>query len=736
MIARLFVRLLQTWARSLRLKLGALLAAGMLGPLALALGVLWATGYPGALLLTLLFALIAILLLLAGSRVIRRITAPLGELNARLNLTATGDLRGHLLGDAVRRQQTGIAHFIAARVDALLLASVDAQALVSSVRATRAAGIPVIAVDTALADPQAAVALVETDSYAGGLRAGELMVTLLGGAGQVAVVGLSRHQSNGLAREAGFAAALAAAPGIKLVQVRYALGDEILAQSIAEEFLDSYPHLAAIYAVNEGATLGVLGALRGPRGAGRQVRVIGWDAAPRTIAALRAGRISALVVQNPRLLGWHAVATALAVLENRPVEPLVHLPALLVTADMLDGVEATAWLAGEGRAGLPTVPRATRPFRLAFASKALGTAFWDAMQAGAAACATAAGVRILYHNSREGDLDELGLLRENFNGMINSIRTLVEQLQHEAEIIGPRAAALVSAAADQAALAREQTAALERLSSGVRRLGTTADQIVAATRAVGGSVAGTLRGAEAAELAVADSSARLQEIVRTLTAALDQLGQHTAQVTALADVMHDIGDRTHLLAMNAAIEASEAGPAGRRFAVIANEVRALAGQALQATATFSTIVAAMHTAAREALAAAQDSARGTDRSKDLVAQATGSMEGIAGLARHTGDAVQAIIRALTDQQATTSELDAFAGQITATARVAADASSAIGSVAADLTAVVDRLQRSVAAFRLTAPGADPQSGTPDSAPVSSGAAPAPAPPIPLSSGPL
>jgi methyl-accepting chemotaxis protein len=205
-------------------------------------------------------------------------------------------------------------------------------------------------------------------------------------------------------------------------------------------------------------------------------------------------------------------------------------------------------------------------------------------------------------------------------------------------------------------------------------------------------------------VAVNDSSQRLHRIVRRLTDALDQLSQHAVEMAALSDALREIGDQTHLLALNAAIEAAGAGANGARFAVIANEVRELASQALRATASFQRTAADMDAAATQALAATQDSGRGTDLSMELVARGTGAMERIAGLAQHTNDAVQAISRAVTEQQATNADLDRFATQVASSARQAAQASAALSIVAQDLTDVVGRLQESVGAFRLTTTG--------------------------------
>jgi ABC-type sugar transport system substrate-binding protein len=697
------------WARSLSVKLEVLLIVSTLGPVGVLLLLLWLTGslWPALIGLVVMQGVVLIL----GRRAIIWLIRPLRELTTRLRLTAAGDLRQRLPTRTATAQAAALQAFVAQRVDAILLAAVDDQSLVPAAREAHRAGIPVIAVDSRLAEAQATNAVVMTDNHGGGRMAGEALIRLLDGQGQVAVVGLSPHQSHGRAREAGFREALAAAPGIDIVTVQYAFGDKALGRRLTEDILRTYPALAAIYAVNEGAACGVLAALRGHGPRERQVHVVAWDAAPEELQGLESGLLDALIVQNAWMLGYCAIDTALAVIEGRAGPPVVHLATRLIRQEDLASPEVRAWLSGAPPAGHDPPPRApVQLYRIGFARKGRGTVFWEQVTAGAMAAARDCGVQILYHDSAEGDADELGALAETFNQMIDSIRALVLRLQQEAVVIGPRAQELVQSAAVQAALARQQTAALERLSHGVDRMSLAAQQIVAGTEAVAESAAGTLRGVTQAEVAVNDSSQRLQAIVERLTESLNLLSGRSEQVTSGADAMSDIADETHLLALNATIEAAGAGAYGQRFAVVADAVRELAGQALSTTQEFQSIAEEMRVAARAALAATQDSERGTDLSMDLALQARDAIQGIAGLAQHTSDAVQAITRAVAEQQETNTELAGFAGQVTATAREAATASAALSQVAQDLTAVVARLQESVAAFHIAetgSPGAHP-----------------------------
>lgn len=131
---------------------------------------------------------------------------------------------------------------------------------------------------------------------------------------------------------------------------------------------------------------------------------------------------------------------------------------------------------------------------------------------------------------------------------------------------------------------------------------------------------------------VADSSRNaIQRLAGTVTDignAVDNLANETQQITSAASMIQVIAQQTNLLALNAAIEAARAGEQGRGFAVVADEVRALAGKTSESTQQIQTIIASLKKGADEAVSIAKLGISEADSGVAQVIEAQDALQGI------------------------------------------------------------------------------------------------------------
>ncbi len=249
-----------------------------------------------------------------------------------------GDRRGQI--DIVR-------NMISRGVDAIVLAPVDAEGLRGPVREAHEAGIPVIIIDSGLVDAEDYYhSFVATDNVEGGRIGGEHLAGLLAESENRDTI-ILRYEANHESTENRERGMLEKARegGLEVVrdQVRGGTGVDSALRA-AENMLqtlrdgDGNPTFAGVLTPNESTTMGMLSALRRADWAG-EVRFVGFDVTSRLANAVREGEVDALVVQNPRRMGYEGVRQAVAIINGEEVERRIDTGVKLVTRDNIDDPE-------------------------------------------------------------------------------------------------------------------------------------------------------------------------------------------------------------------------------------------------------------------------------------------------------------------------------------------------------------------------------------------------------------
>lgn len=236
--------------------------------------------------------------------------------------------KGTALETDVTGQVNILQDFITEHVKGIVFAATDAHALVATATAAKAAGIPVVNVDSGLS-PQVPP-LVATQNVKAGAKAAEVLAKDIGYKGQVALLPFVPSAATSIQRQQGFENQLKKYPNITLVAVQYDQSDITIALSDMENILTAHPGLKGVFAANEPGVIGVANALTERNMLGK-VKVVGFDNAPDEIAALKAGKIQALIVQNPYKMGYTAVSEVVSLIEHKKVPHDVDTGAVVAT---------------------------------------------------------------------------------------------------------------------------------------------------------------------------------------------------------------------------------------------------------------------------------------------------------------------------------------------------------------------------------------------------------------------
>jgi len=189
---------------------------------------------------------------------------------------------------------------------------------------------------------------------------------------------------------------------------------------------------------------------------------------------------------------------------------------------------------------------------------------------------------------------------------------------------------------------------------------------------------------------------KVQESAKTV----ESLGERSDQIGEIIGTIEDIADQTNLLALNAAIEAARAGEQGRGFAVVADEVRALAERTTRATKEIGEMIKAIQKETKGAVIAME---QGVQQVKSGTEEAAHSGDALRDILEQINDVavqVSQIATAAEEQTATTSEISSNMMQITEVVQQTSQGAQESATAAAQLNGNAEELQRLVRQFKL------------------------------------
>ncbi|NMC44789.1 MAG: substrate-binding domain-containing protein [candidate division Zixibacteria bacterium] len=230
----------------------------------------------------------------------------------------------------VAKQKDQIQDYIVRKVDAIIVSPCDSKSIGTAVKAANDAGIPVFTADIAcLAEGVKIITHVASDNIAGGKLAAQAVAKAIGGAGTVAIIDHPEVESV-IQRVKGFEDELATVPGIKIVAKLSGHGVKDQAFRTAEDILQAHPDLTAIFGINDDSALGALAAVE-KAGKSGKVTIVGFDAVPEARAAIKAGKIYADVIQQPRVIGKTTIEAVTTYISGGTVAPQMLIPCALFT---------------------------------------------------------------------------------------------------------------------------------------------------------------------------------------------------------------------------------------------------------------------------------------------------------------------------------------------------------------------------------------------------------------------
>jgi ribose transport system substrate-binding protein len=221
------------------------------------------------------------------------------------------------------KQAAQMKEFVAARVDAIVLAPCDSKVVGGSIADANRAKIPVFTVDIANTSSQGkVVSHIASDNKEGGRQAALLLVKALDSKGKVVIINHPGITSV-LDRVGGFKEEMAKYPGIQIIADVPAWGQRDRAMAIMEDILLQLPDVNGVFGINDDCTLGALAATEA---AGKKIMIVGYDATPEARKAIAEGKIYGDAIQYPVKIGSLAIQTIAGYFAGKKVPEIVPVP--------------------------------------------------------------------------------------------------------------------------------------------------------------------------------------------------------------------------------------------------------------------------------------------------------------------------------------------------------------------------------------------------------------------------
>lgn len=296
--------------------------------------------------------------------------------------------------------------------------------------------------------------------------------------------------------------------------------------------------------------------------------------------------------------------------------------------------------------------------------------------------------------------DEPARLLGALSSMQTSLRKTIEQIAGSATQLG-------AAAEELSTVTQEASRGLQQQNNEIEQAATAVNEMTAAVEEVARNAVSTSEASNQSTQAAREGRDRVVETVDAIQTMTHDVQNTALMIEGLAtqgrdigkvlDVIRAIAEQTNLLALNAAIEAARAGEAGRGFAVVADEVRALAHRTAQSTQEIEKMVAGIQNGTGQAVSSMQQSNQRTQTTLEMARAAGIALEQIT-QSIHLINERNLVIASASEEQAQVSrEVDRnlvnirdLATQSAAGANQTSAATHELSRLAVDLNAMVAR----------------------------------------------
>ena len=435
-----------------------------------------------------------------------------------------------------------------------------------------------------------------------------------------------------------------------------------------------------------------------------------------------------IVGAPPFMTSWEAGKTRLNSLGLDNLDQAVGSSSVgSATLDVRDATYLIGYATSERRAYLPGIWRSVLLMRTDVAFAPLGRLMWTIVILSIVLATAAAGGSFYWAHQFShpiaslvpflrsvagGDLskgfpverhDELGMLAQAANDMAARLRELLQELQQAAMQITSASTHVLSAAEEHASGSVQQAASISQVTATMEELMNTAKQIALSATSVEKIADDSAQAAHAGYESVGEALEAMEKIRRRVADISGKtllLGERSQRISEVLNLIKDIAGEIHLLAVNAAIESAAAGEHGKRFSVVASEVRRLAERTRESAEEIKGMVGEIQSATNTSVLATEQGVKEVENGVSLATRARGSLEEIIQMVDRTTQAIRQITFATQQQQSASEQIVQTMREVAEVTKQAAASMKYSANSVGELNLLADQFKTRVKEFKL------------------------------------
>jgi methyl-accepting chemotaxis protein len=278
------------------------------------------------------------------------------------------------------------------------------------------------------------------------------------------------------------------------------------------------------------------------------------------------------------------------------------------------------------------------------------------------------------------------------------VRSLTQQIGSAVQHVQSSSAELQAAANQQVAGAKEQATAITEISTTISELLATSRQIAESSQRVArisGEAASSARHGDETMQRTEESVGAIKKQVDVIVEHTLDLGKKSQQIGGILEIIDELSEQTNILSINASIEAAGAGEMGRRFAVVAEEIRKLADRVSGSTKEIRTLVDDMRSAVNTTVMATESGSKAVDAGRRNFSEVALSFRHISGLVGTTSEVAREIELSTKQQSSAVEQVTLAVNNVSQTAKETAASSTQTFQTSSQLTNLSRDLTRLV-----------------------------------------